>query len=331
MRYFHLFSIGSALLFFSACDTKTSSDNQDSTTDKPNAPRIKPPDFSADSAYAHVKTQVAFGPRVPGSKAHAACAQWLADKLKTYNLIVTPQKAPIALPNGSQAELNNVFAAFKPERSERILLIAHWDSRAMADRDTARFSEPIDGANDGASGVGVLFEIARLLQQKDPNIGVDFLLVDAEDQGESDRGETSWCIGAQYWANNKPAAYKARFGILLDMVGGRNPIFPREGTSMYYAESIVRKVWSAAAGLGYGSIFVNETTGRTVDDHAFVNPVGIPTIDIVHYDPAENDYFPHHHRHSDSLSNIDPATLKIVGSVVLDVIYNEIPSIDSTH
>lgn len=326
MRTTHLLFIGCTIALLYACKDPATPSNDDTSSQEQNISRIQAPDFNTDSAHALIKTQVAFGSRVPGTKEHAACAQWLGEKMKQYGLTVSLQQAPIALPSGRPAQLNNIFGAYKPERTDRILLVAHWDSRAMADRDSVRMNEPIDGANDGASGVAVLLEIARILQQKDPNIGVDFLLVDAEDQGESGGPETSWCIGAQYWANNKPANYKARFGILLDMVGGRNPIFPREGTSVAYANDIVEKVWSTAARLGYGNIFINETTGRTIDDHFFINPVGIPTIDIVHYDPKEGDYFPHHHRHSDNLSNIDPNTLKIVGAVVLDVIYNESPA-----
>jgi glutaminyl-peptide cyclotransferase len=313
-------------LLVASCGGKDNTNNVDTTAQKPAAPRVAAPLFAYDSAYAHVKTQLAFGPRVPGSEAHAKCAEWMKNKLTTYGLTVTMQEAPISLPNGQPVRLKNVFASYKPERADRILLLAHWDSRAMADRDTARQNQPIDGANDGASGVAVLLEIARLLQEKDPNIGVDFLMVDAEDQGNNG-SEQSWCLGAQYWATNKPANYKPRYGILLDMVGGQNPLFPREGNSYIHASHVQDKVWNAAAAMGYGNIFINEQTGPTTDDHLFINTIaGIPTIDIVHYDTNANDYFPHHHRHSDNLSAIDISTLKMVGAVVLDVVYNENPA-----
>ncbi|MCU0435570.1 MAG: M28 family peptidase [Bacteroidia bacterium] len=312
-------------LLTASCGNNKTNGGTDTTTTKPAAPRVAAPAFAYDSAYAHIKTQVEFGPRVPGSVAHGKCAEWMTEKLKSYGLTVTVQEAPISLPNGQPVRMKNIFAAFKPERADRILLLAHWDSRAMADRDTARKTEPIDGANDGASGVGVLIEIARVLQLKDPNIGVDILLVDAEDQGNNG-SEDSWCLGAQYWAANKPANYNPRFGILLDMVGGQNPVFPREGNSYILASHVQDKVWSAAAALGFGNIFINEQTGPTTDDHVPLNKIaGIPTIDIVHYDTDQNDYFPHHHRHTDNLSVIDKSTLKMVGTVVLDVVYNENP------
>jgi hypothetical protein len=313
-------------LLAASCGDTTNNGNGDTTSQKPAVPRVAAPLFAYDSAYAHVKTQVEFGPRVPGSEAHTKCAAWMSAKLSSYGLTVTTQEAPISLPNGQPVRLKNIFAAYKPERADRVLLLAHWDSRAMADRDTARKNEAIDGANDGASGVAVLIEIARVLQQKDPNIGVDILLVDAEDQGNSGSDE-SWCLGAQYWAANKPADYKPRYGILLDMVGGQNPVFPREGNSYIHASHVQDKVWAAAAAMGYGNIFINEQTGPTTDDHVPLNKIaGIPTIDIVHYDTDQNDYFPHHHRHSDNLSVIEVSTLKMVGTVVLDVIYNENPA-----
>jgi glutaminyl-peptide cyclotransferase len=325
--YFKLTAVAAlTLLLVSSCGEKPGGNGNDSANNQPPVPRVAAPLFSYDSAYAHIKTQVEFGPRVPGTAAHAKCADWLTDKLKSYGLTVSRQEAPIALPNGQPVQLKNIFAAYKPERSERILLLAHWDSRAIADRDTARKDQAIDGANDGASGVGVLLEIARVLQQKDPNIGVDILLVDAEDQGNNG-SENSWCLGAQYWAANKPKNYNARFGILLDMVGAPGAIFPQEGSSVVMAPQIVDKVWSAAAALGFSNIFVNEQTGPTTDDHVPINQIAlIPTIDIVHYDPDQNDYFPHHHRHTDNLSAIEKSTLKVVGTVVLDVVYNEIPA-----
>ena len=318
--------IALSVFTFSCSPNNNGNDGVDTTPKTPPVPRVAAPAFNADSAYAYIKAQVDFGPRVPGSKEHAACAQYIQDKLKSFGLTVTVQKSPATLFNGTKVEMQNITGAYKPERTERVLLVAHWDTRLMADRDTGRVNEPIDGANDGGSGVGVLLEIARVVAQNDPNIGIDFLFVDAEDQGQPGGANETWCLGSQYWAQNVNSEYvrTVKYGILLDMVGARGAVFPREGTSMYYAASVVEKVWSSASQLGYGHMFVNSVTGQTVDDNLFISRYSsIPCIDIVHYDPAEQDYGPFHHRHIDNMDIIEKSTLDAVGRVVLDVIYNE--------
>ncbi len=308
------------------CSPDKPIDNDNDSAVPPKASRVASPVFNADSAYSFIESQVAFGPRVPGTPASLACANYLGEKLKSYGLAITVQEAPATLYTGRVITMRNIMGSYKTERTERILLVSHWDTRHIADRDTARVAEPIDGANDGASGVGIMLEIARVLMEKDPNIGVDFLFVDAEDHGQPGGASETWCLGSQYWAQKvKPEYVKTvRYGILLDMVGAKGAVFPREGTSMYYASDIVEKVWSAAANLGMGNLFVNSVTGQTVDDNLFINKYSsIPCIDIVHYDPAEQDYGPTHHRHTDNTSNIDPNTLDAVGRLLLDVIYNE--------
>ena len=289
-------------------------------------PRVKGPAFSGDSAYASVKAQVAFGPRVPETKAHEDCAAFIIAHLKRHGFSPVTQEAPVTTFTGKQIHLKNIFAQFHPERKDRILLLAHWDTRPWADEDpdtTARKSS-FDGADDGASGVAVLLELARALQQKDPGIGVDFLFDDAEDWGNDGGASETWCLGTQYWTAHLPKDYTARFGILLDMVGGKGATFPREGTSAYYAADVVEKVWNDAARLGYGNYFVNDITGETTDDHLFVNQnLRIPTIDIVHYNMQTHSYPEWHHRRSDNMDNIDPATMAMVGAVLVDVIYNE--------
>ncbi|TND08672.1 MAG: peptidase, M28 family [Bacteroidetes bacterium] len=294
--------------------------------------RVKGPAFSSDSAYGFIKTQVDFGPRVPGTPGHEKCAAYLEEKLKSYGLTVTVQEGD-AMMLDRKIRIKNIMGAYKPERKDRILLLAHWDTRMFADRDSTNKDKPIDGANDGGSGVGVLLEMARIIREKDPNLGIDFLFVDAEDNGqhidtpEDQRKEDTWCLGTQYWATHKPAGYAPKYGILLDMVGAKNAVFPREGTSLTYASWLVDKVWTAAAQLGYGSTFVNDRTGETTDDHLYINGVaGIPCIDIVHYDPIARDYMPCHHRHCDNMDNIDKNTLRIVGELLVDIIYNEMPS-----
>ena len=292
--------------------------------------KISSPNFNEDSAFAFLKKQVDFGPRVPGSKAHANAATYFQNKLKASGLKVELQQAPITTFDGNKYTLKNIFASYKPELKYRILLTAHWDSRPFADEDTKNIGQAIDGANDGASGAAVLLEIARLLSENKPEIGVDFLFNDLEDYGQPDnsmgeRQEDTWCLGTQYWAKNKAADYKPKFGILLDMVGGQIPIFPMEGTSITYAPEIVQKVWDVAARLGYGNYFISTKMNQTTDDHLYINSIAqIPCIDIVHMDPSTGTYPNFHHTHKDNLQLIEKSTLKIVGQTVIQVIYEEI-------
>ena len=193
------------------------------------APRLPTPDFNADSAYACIKAQVDFGPRIPGTKAHAKCADYLAAKLKSYGLQVTVQNGTVKTYDGKQFVLKNIIAEYKPDLSNRTLLTAHWDTRPWADLDSIKKDKPFDGANDGGSGVAVLVELARQLGISKIEKGIDIILFDIEDYGQQSsrtepQQEDTWCLGSQYWARNphKPG-YFANYGILLDMVGGKKP------------------------------------------------------------------------------------------------------------
>ncbi|MCC6384986.1 MAG: M28 family peptidase [Bacteroidia bacterium] len=283
------------------------------------------PQVNADSAFEFVRKQVDFGPRVPGTAAHAACASWIEGKMQSYQLETMIQHGMVTTYDGKQFDLKNIISTYRPELKRRILLCAHWDTRPFADRDDDNSDKTFDGANDGASGVAVLIEVARLIGQTKPEIGVDFIFFDLEDYGDAQgQTENSWCLGAQYWAKNKHVAgYNPIYGILLDMVGGHNPVFPKEGTSMKYASGIVNKVWSLARNLGY-TMFINNISPETTDDHLYINTIaGIPCIDIVHYNLTKMDYMDCHHRHCDDLTNIDPLTLKIAGHVLMEVIHQE--------
>jgi len=291
------------------------------------------PVFSADSAYAYVARQVGFGPRVPGTAAHAACLGWLGIRLKEAGAEVMVQKGSAKLFDGTTMPFHNIIGRFQPLKNNRILLMAHWDSRPFADHDPdpAKRDFPIDGANDGASGVGVLLEIARQLGQQDSPLGVDIILFDLEDYGPPEHkdiewSEESWCLGSRYWARNPHVTgYSARFGILLDMVGAPDALFSQEEVSRYYAQSVLDKVWAAAAQVGAGRWFSFEKTPQLIDDHRYVNEyAGIPSIDIIHQDPStESSFTATWHTHNDNLGNISRETLGAVGKVVLSVIYQE--------
>lgn len=291
------------------------------------------PKFSADSAYKYTKEQVDFGPRIQGSKAHEKCLQFILAKLKADSLTVTVQKSNAKTFDGKTFDFENIIASSQPANPVRILLCTHWDTRPFADADTVDPKGTFDGADDGASGVAELLEIARNLKKASISIGIDLVFLDIEDYGQEAGNpadgkypemEDSWCLGSQYWAKNIPSNYAPRFGILLDMVGGKNAVFPREGTGMHYASDIVNKVWGIAGKLGYGNYFTSDVTGMTTDDHLYINKIAnIPTIDIVHYEILHSDYPYWHHKHSDNMSVIDTSTMHMVGSVLWNVIYQE--------
>jgi glutaminyl-peptide cyclotransferase len=294
---------------------------------------VQIPAFSGDSAYAFVEKQVAFGPRVPGTEAHAECAGWMAGKFRSYGADVLVQEAQVKVYDGSQVPMKNIIARFQPEKSNRILLMAHWDSRPFADHDPdpARRDTPIDGANDGGSGVGVLLEIARGLQSQATTLGIDIILFDVEDYGAPSHKAVEskseyWCLGSQYWSRNPHiSGYFARYGILLDMVGAPNAEFTQEEVSRYYAQSVLDKVWSAGNSIGYGRFFTYQKTNQLIDDHRFVNEIiGIPSIDIIQYDATtESNFNAAWHTQKDDMSNISRETLTAVGKTVLKVIYGE--------
>jgi Zn-dependent M28 family amino/carboxypeptidase len=294
---------------------------------------VEVPSFNADSAFNFIAEQVAFGPRVPNTPGHIACADYLIEKLNSYCDTVIVQEAQLTAFDGSVLNSKNIIASLKPLRAKRVMLCAHWDTRPFADQDTENKNVAIDGANDGGSGVGVLLEIARQFSLNKPDIGVDIILFDSEDYGqpnESDypRMEHSYCLGSQYWSTHlhKPN-YFAKYGILLDMVGGKNAVFTQELASTTFAPQVVKKVWNTAAKLGYGNTFQFQKTNLIIDDHLYINnlaPGRVPTIDIIEYNPVtESHFYEHWHTHDDNLENIDKNTLKAVGQTVLHVVYNE--------
>ena len=289
------------------------------------------PEFNVDSAYAYVARQVEFGPRVPNTEAHKACGDYLISQLKHFGAELHIQEMTLTAYNGDRLQSRNIIGSYNKDNSKRILLFAHWDTRPYADqdKDTSKHNIPIDGADDGASGVGVLLEIARQFQLKDPGVGIDIIFFDAEDYGPPTTLRNApagdwWALGSQFWAK-KPHVpnYKAEYGILLDMVGAKNATFFKEGFSVRYASRIVEKVWSMARDLGYGKFFINANGASITDDHEFViRGRGIPCIDIINLSPDTSHGFgAYWHTHADNMDNIDRETLKAVGQTVLEVIY----------
>ena len=286
------------------------------------------PSFNADTAFAFVKRQVAFGPRNPNSEGHRQAADYLITTLSHYagrRAVFTQRFKEEGY--GETLDLVNIIAAFNLNASDRIMLCAHWDTRPRADMDSLRTEEPISGADDGGSGVAVLLELARQFSQKMPPIGVDIVLFDGEDYGKSGSLD-HYFLGSRYWAEHPPVVgYSPRFSILLDMVGGKNATFPKERYSLRYAEKLVDEVWQIADNKGYDTLFLDQVGQAISDDHVIINQkLGIPTIDIINHqtDPVDGRirFAPYWHTHRDDLDNIDPNTLQAVGEVLMELIYN---------
>lgn len=284
--------------------------------------------FDADSAYFFCQKQCDFGPRTMNSEAHDKCGEWIKQEFERFGCTVEIQAADLKGFDGTILKSQNIIARLNPEVERRILLCAHWDSRPWADNDPdeKNHKKPVMAANDGASGVAVMLEVARTLRSLDEaelqNIGIDFVCFDAEDWG-IDGNEESWALGAQYWAKNveKPEQYK--YGILLDMVGGEGAKFYQEGMSLKYAPEIVQKVWNAAMEVGYSSYFVNEMGGYITDDHLPVNrEARIPCIDIIAYYPQcqQSSFGPTWHTVDDTMDHISKSTLRAVGQTIVKVV-----------
>lgn len=289
------------------------------------------PTFVADSAFRYIQEQCAFGPRLTGSQESALCCQYIQDQFTRLGAKVQLQESIVTIYDGTRLKCKNIIASLNPDNPDRILFCSHWDSRPWADNDPDERNHytPIDGANDGASGVGVLLEVARQLKQQQPAIGIDIVFFDAEDYGihsadEDNYVEDTWCLGSQYWARQAAkTGYMARYGILLDMVGAPNARFCQERLSRQYAAAIVDKVWHTAHAIGYGQYFPITPGSYVTDDHLPLNDVAhIPTIDIIPYD-EEYGFGEKWHTVGDNMEWIDPATLHAVGQTILQVIYNE--------
>lgn len=329
-----------SVVLFAGCGASASKDSGAKTAKAEERvavvePAVIVPLFDADSAYSFVEAQVNFGPRVPSTASHRKCAEYLISKFKGYGATVVTQDVDLKAYNGDKLEACNIIAQFQPEKQERVMLCAHWDTRPWADSDPdeANHYKPLPGANDGGSGVGVLLEIARHLAAVPSNVGVDIILFDAEDYGLHDndahlwkKHKHSWALGSQYWSINPHIpGYSARYGILLDIVGAPDSKFLYEGYSTHFADDVVTKVWGWAGKLGYGNYFVNEDGGTITDDHYYVNSIlGLPCIDIINCDPdSPNGFGPYHHTMKDDMEWIDRGALKAVGQTVMTVIYNE--------
>ena len=324
-----LLSYLSVLLIFllPACD---GDDSSETTVTVPAVKKVRVPRFERDSAYAYLETQVNFGPRVPNTEEHRQCKEWLVSQFKQFGAKVIEQDFQATAYTGTVLNSTNIIAQYNPKATKRVLLAAHWDSRPFADSPLSEGprNEAILGADDGGSGVAVLLEVARLLNETPIEMGVDIVLFDAEDYGDSDtHTPDSYALGSQYWSRNVHLSgqQSPKYGILLDMVGSKNARFPKEYYSTQFAPRIVNKVWKLAQNMGYGNHFVDAASGAIADDHYYVNTIAqIPMIDIINRQPdTQTGFGKYWHTHNDNMDVIDKRTLRAVGQVVLAVIYRE--------
>lgn len=279
--------------------------------------------FNPDSCYTYLTAQTDMGARVMNTPAHEECKEYIAATAERLGATVSLQAADLKAYEGSVLKSTNIIASLHPERVNRILVAAHYDSRPWCDEELLKedSEQPVLGANDGASGVAVMLELIRTIEWDSIKAGVDFIFLDAEDYGVSEV-ENSFCLGSQYWAKSvKNSGKRYRFGILLDMVGAPDALFYRDQVSDYYAKDFVDLVWKEAERLGYGDMFVNSAGGGITDDHYYINKIaGIPCIDIIHFVPGQG--FPATwHTQRDTPANISAETLGKVGEVVGNVIY----------
>ena len=285
----------------------------------PAGPTPGRPAFDGEAALALLEAQVAFGPRVPGTAGHARQLDWMLSRLDSLSPALVADTFAHVTAAGDSLTLVNVLASFRPEETRRILFLAHWDTRPRSDQaaDTALHSTPIPGANDGASGTAVLLELAGLLAQAPPPVGVDLLFVDGEDYGP---GTEDMFLGARRFAARLQDGERPVYGLLLDMVGDADASFPVEGYSEEYAGVVVRKVWRVAERLGYRQFFPNRVGDRLGDDHIPLIEAGIPTANVIDFSYGpDNRYW---HTPDDTPEHVSAATLEVVGEVVTELIYS---------
>ena len=274
------------------------------------------PGFDADAALRYAREQVAFGPRVPGTAAAQRAGDWLVQQMRLRTDTVIVQQWTHRTAAGALLPMRNIFAQIRPELTDRVLYVAHWDTRPFADAEyevEAR-ARAGDGANDGAAAVGMLIALADALKGAPPSVGVDILLVDGEDYGTFGP-DVDVVIGATYFAANLPkAGYRPTYGVVWDMIGDRDLRVFQERHSLRAAPQVVERVWMKAAALGYGAHFVSSPGAQVMDDHVPLQRIGWPVINVIDLD------YTHHHMLSDTIDKLSVESLRIVGEVALALV-----------
>ncbi|HPF62028.1 MAG: M28 family peptidase [Gemmatimonadetes bacterium] len=273
------------------------------------------PEFDGARAMARARTQLEFGPRIPGTAGHAAMAAWLDSLTRTVADTVVTQRWQHVTLTGDTIPQVNVIARFNPEATRRVLYLAHWDTRPMADApESADSTAPVAGANDGASGVSVLLGVMDALAANRPSIGVDLLFVDGEDFGKFEGDYADVLIGSRHYAANMLPPAKPEFAVVWDMVGAAEAQMPREGYGTIAAPAVVDRVWALAGRMGYGHIFVQTSGTSLLDDHKPLIDAGIRAIDVIGWP------YPHWHTPEDTFDKLSQETLEAVGNVAVALV-----------
>ena len=283
-----------------------------------------PPRFDGEAAMRYVRAQVAMGPRVPGSEGHRRAGAWLVAEMRKRADTVVVQEWTHVTARGDSLPMRNVLARFRPRDRDRVLYVAHWDTRPFADgaAEPHRRALAVPGANDGASGVALLLAVGDALRRSPPALGVDLLLVDGEDYGDFARREDV-LVGSTWFARHPPeAGYRPRFGVLWDMVGDRDLQIYQEGHSARAAPELVERVWRVAEALGHGERFIARVRHTIDDDHLPLLRAGLPVIAVVDYDYPRPPRFgaprvSYHHTAEDDMDKVSAASLQVVGDIAL--------------
>ena len=284
--------------------------------------RLPAREFDGEAALGYIRTQLAFGPRIPGAPGHARMAAWLDSLLRVRADTVIAQRWTHATARGDSLPLVNFIARFNPRATTRLLFLAHWDTRPRADGRFSRDSTlPVPGANDGGSGVAILLGMADQLKKAPPAVGVDLLFVDGEDYGDFDHNQDV-LLGSRYFAAHLPPGPLPRFAVLLDMVGDKDLRIEQEGRSLTGAPDVVEKVWSLAARLGHGAVFPPQEGITLDDDHVPLQEAGIRAIDLIDFTFGGDDNR-WNHTPDDTIDKVSSASLQVVGDVVMAVVRTE--------
>lgn len=279
------------------------------------APARPPQEFDGGRALAYASAQVAFGPRVPNTEGHRREAAWLDSLLRARADTLIVQQWTHVTAKGDSLALTNFLARFRPAATERVLFLAHWDTRPYSDGPNAKKRDvPVPGANDGASGVAVLLGVADALKRTPPGIGVDLLFVDGEDYADFGSEPNDVLIGSRYYGTHQPPGAKPSYAVLFDMVGDRDLRIAPEGNSVIAAPEIMTMIWKTAKLVGHDSVFVDGQGTPLTDDHVELQKAGIRAVDVVDFD------YPYWHTGEDTIDKISAASLGVVGDVAMALI-----------
>ena len=278
--------------------------------------------FSGETALGYVKTQLDFGPRIPGSEGHKRTGDWIAAQMRQRADTVIEQTWTHVTMSGDTLPMRNILARYRPKATDRVLYVTHWDTRPISDaaRDSAQRQLPVPGANDGASGVALFIALGDALHNAPPNVGVDFLFVDGEDYGDFPNGgdldsAKDVLIGSRYFAAHLPSdGYMPLYGVLWDMIGDSDLQIFQEGYSIRRAPEVVDLVWRKAKDLGYSKYFIPQPGQYIIDDQLPRLDAGLHVIDVIDYT------YPYHHTPEDTLDKVSSASLQIVGDVALALV-----------